>query len=233
MRGDTLNIRLKAIAELIPPGARIVDVGTDHAKLPAHLVHTGRASRAIATDIAPGPLAMAAAELARTGVSGVELRLCDGLDSLPVERIDEVVIAGMGGELIADIVTRCQAVHAPGKGIVCQPMSRAESLRGRMAQAGFSATAEKLAYEDGRYFVAMRYEYTGTAVMLDEAEARIGRLLRDGDPLAVDYIRWQIGVLERSAAAAGQSANGAQAAARYRSLITRLGEYLTKSKETL
>ena len=75
-----LSRRLETAAQWVPSGARLCDVGTDHATLPIWLLEQGRLAGAIATDIRPGPLDRARRNVERYGYADqVQLRLCDGL----------------------------------------------------------------------------------------------------------------------------------------------------------
>ena len=98
-----LTPRLACIAALVPQGARLADVGTDHGKLPVSLLLSGRVASAIGSDIGQGPLAHAARNAAEHGVA-LSLRLAPGLDAVQPDECDTVSIAGMGGQTIADIL---------------------------------------------------------------------------------------------------------------------------------
>lgn len=108
MRRLELSPRLAAIAEQVPQGARLADVGTDHAYLPAWLPAGGAHSGAVATDVREGP-SQRGRETAR--LYKVEdrmvFRCCDGLAAVEPQEADTVVIAGMGGELMARIGRTC------------------------------------------------------------------------------------------------------------------------------
>ena len=96
--------RLAAIAALVPDGARLADVGTDHALLPIRLLLDGKIQSAVATDIRPGPLSRAKENAYAAGVQDLSCVLCDGLTGVSPDSVDTVVIAGMGGENIAAIL---------------------------------------------------------------------------------------------------------------------------------
>ena len=100
----SLPPRLAAIAELVPVGRALADVGTDHALLPLWLLRRGRIPSAIATDIHKAPLERTRASLG--DVSGLRLILCDGLDGVEAGEVATVVIAGLGGDNMADILSR-------------------------------------------------------------------------------------------------------------------------------
>ena len=95
-----------AVAEQVPAGARVADVGTDHAMVPVWLVQSGRADSVLATDIRSGPLKSAAALVERTGTGGhIRLMQTDGLTGIGPADADTVIIAGMGGETMLAILS--------------------------------------------------------------------------------------------------------------------------------
>ena len=144
----SLQPRLHAIAELVPLGSRLADVGTDHAYLPIYLLQSGRIPWAVATDIHPGPLERGRCTAQFFGMEGrISFRLCDGLSAVSAEEVDSVVIAGMGGETIAAILDAVP--WSRDKQILVQPMSRAEFLRPWLAGHGWCILGETLVQDKG------------------------------------------------------------------------------------
>ena len=140
-----LSERLAAAATLVRDGVRIVDVGTDHAYLPAELVMSGKVTHAIACDIGEGPLDNARETVERFSLGGkIELRLSDGLEKVSPDEIDDVLICGMGGELIARILAASDWVFDGEKHLVLQPMSPADDLRVWLCENGFSSRTSLL-----------------------------------------------------------------------------------------
>ena len=112
----TLSTRLAFLAGWVPQGARLADIGTDHAYLPVWLDTHGRVSAAIAADLRPGPLQRARETGKLYGARHVDYRLCDGLAAISAEECDTIVIAGMGGENIAGMeVTAGEMSLSPGQ----------------------------------------------------------------------------------------------------------------------
>lgn len=117
MEAVRLTPRLQAIADQIVSGARLADIGTDHAHLPIWLMEHGRIASAVASDIRDGPLARAEENAAKHGcLDRISLRLGAGLDKVRPEECDVISIAGMGGETIADILAAALWTAA---GIIC------------------------------------------------------------------------------------------------------------------
>ena len=149
IRYKKLNKRLTAIAELVRPGATVCDVGTDHAYLPCYLARTGNYAQIYASDLNPNPLLRAKAEIEKQGVD-VRLIQSDGLENVP--QCDDVIIAGMGGELIAEIAEKCPFKHKNLR-LITQPMTRQEDLRQRLHNAGYEIILEKTVFENNRNFI--------------------------------------------------------------------------------
>lgn len=165
----TLNSRLSAAAELCRRGVVVCDVGTDHAQLACFLADGER--EVIACDINDGPLEAARRTVAEQGKQNVRVLKSDGLHE--IDYADDVVICGMGGELIADIIGGCRFL-SEGTRFILQPMTKAEVLRRRLYESGFEITEERTAYEGKRAYVIMLARYTGERRDIDEVTALCG-----------------------------------------------------------
>lgn len=120
-----LRPRLMALASRVPPGSRVADIGTDHARVPVYLLQRGITERVIATDIRQGPLDAAKDALQRRGLRA-DLRLCDGAAGLRPDEVDCVVIAGMGGDTVAAILRA--SPWLAGKHLLLQPQTHPERV---------------------------------------------------------------------------------------------------------
>jgi tRNA (adenine22-N1)-methyltransferase len=143
-----LSDRLETIYAMIEPGERVADIGSDHALLPIALHARGRARGIILSDVRPGPLEKARANLGRRLPGAVfDIRLGDGLAPYARGEVDVAVIAGMGGRLIADILSAdAEKARSFGRYIL-QPRNAADKLRIRLAALGFEIRDEALAVE--------------------------------------------------------------------------------------
>ncbi len=147
-----LTPRLEAIAGLVPECGTAADIGTDHAIVPVRLIETGRAKRVIASDVREGPLAAAGRTIAAAGMGDrIETRLGSGLSTLASGEAETVIIAGMGGLLIRDIIG-ADMEKARGARLVLQPMYQQAELREYLSQNGFAVTREILAAEGFRVY---------------------------------------------------------------------------------
>lgn len=190
--------RLLLCAELVT-GNYICDIGTDHGYLPAYLVITGRCRRAVAADINEMPLEAAKSVFARENISDkADFFLSDGLKNVPLEGVTDIVIAGMGGELISHILSADKRVKSFGGAFILQPMTRAADLRKYLAENGFETDTEKGVREGRFIYSVIRCRYTGNCRRLDPIAEIIGKL----DPNIPDdreYILLQSDRLSRSA----------------------------------
>ena len=143
MKRIHLTPRLQMTAELVPRGARLADIGTDHAYLPAALLQEGKIPFAIVSDLRQGPLERARATVRACGLyHQTAFRLCDGLRGFRREELDAAVIAGMGGATIAEILENAPWTSWEGFALVLQPMSSMPELRGRLREKGFCIAEE-------------------------------------------------------------------------------------------
>lgn len=197
-----LTPRLRLVRELVRPGKRAADIGADHAHLAICLVNSGKTPFCIASDLRPGPLkkAAAAVERYRAGEK-IELRLSNGLDGFSEkDNMEDIVMAGMGGELIAGIISRCDFLQTPKINLVLQPMSSQDFLRRSLYRAGFAIAREAVVKEGFRFYTVMTVSFTGVERDVDDAFSLIGRLPENGDPVSNEYIRLQAEKLQKKAA---------------------------------
>jgi len=172
-----LSFRLEAICSLVPFGARVCDIGTDHGYLSIELVKQKKAKSVIATDINEKPLSRARKNIALSGVEGISLRLCDGLSGVNKGETDCVIIAGMGGEVIAKIIEDAKDIlNDKAVTIILQPTTSPEFLRKFLANNGFEIQEELPIFENGKLYTAMRVCYVGMPRRYEEFWYFIGDL---------------------------------------------------------
>lgn len=157
-----MSARLEAIVELAERGDTLCDVGCDHAHVPIRLLQSGCYRRAIGMDVIAGPLGKAAGNLSLYGMEDlVELRLSNGLDAFSAGEADTLVITGMGGTLMEDILLRQPEKTASFSALVLGPQSDPEKVRAALRRLGFIIKKEKLVFEDGKYYPVIRAESGG------------------------------------------------------------------------
>lgn len=185
-----LRPRLRAIADMIPRGTKtVLDIGTDHAQLPVFLVQQGIANLVIASDIAEGPLARAKETVERFGVEKrVTLHQGNGLEGLEECGASEIVIAGMGGELMMQMIGAAPFVRDSAIGLILQPMTRAEVLCAWLGEQGFAVEDEVLV-EDDKLYRILAVRYHGRACAYRPIEAVVGpKIIGRQDDLTRQYL---------------------------------------------
>ena len=177
MRLFELDGRLSLCSEFVRRGSRLADIGTDHAYLPVYLAKKGVIKSALACDINDGPLKSAKKCIEKYAVSDmVTIKKCDGLSQVDVNNIDDIVIAGMGGELIADILSKCDLIKDSSKHLILQPMTKYEVLTKWLYKNGFEISSQKVVYCDKKYYTVMLCQYCDKKRELDLYSCLTGKL---------------------------------------------------------
>lgn len=193
-----LDSRLSAVASLVRKGAVVADIGTDHAYLLAYLLQKGIICKGIAADLRKGPLLNAEKTLYDCGqLENVRLVLSDGLDELSEGDCDDMVIAGMGGILIKDILERTPWVYNNKIRIIAQPMTHAEVLREFLVTNGFSIVKEAAATDGKRHYCVILAEYSGKKKQAEKWYTYTGELLKNTDEASRGYINKVVTALEK------------------------------------
>lgn len=131
----------------------IADIGTDHAYIPISLAKEGRIDKAIATDLRPGPLEIAKKNIEKYGFSDIiELRLSDGLDKIEKNEVSTFVIAGMGGDLIKNILDNDKKKAECAECLILQPMNSQDILRKWLFENEFSILKEDISIEQHKVY---------------------------------------------------------------------------------
>ncbi|MCI8554564.1 MAG: SAM-dependent methyltransferase [Clostridiales bacterium] len=200
-----LGPRLACAADLVRPGSRLADVGTDHALLPVSLVRRGVCPSAIASDVRPGPAERARLSVERAGLSSrIQVRVGSGLSVLTPDEADDLVIAGMGGETILSILAASLWIDSSRYRLILQPMSRPELLRRWLRCHGFSILREPAVCAGNRLYTILLCEYRPDAVpvggKLVEPQDYIGSVDAHDGEASVLYLQKQAQRLQKQAA---------------------------------
>ena len=172
MRMFQLDPRLQLCADFVRPKSRLADIGTDHAYLPVWLVSKGICPSAIAVDVREGPLERARENVTRYGMEGkIRLSLSSGLTALEPDDADDIVIAGMGGELMADILQQAPWLQDEKKHLILQPMTTAKELRLWLREHGFALLREECVRSEGKIYSVML-----AAFCPEQAQKLVGEL---------------------------------------------------------
>ena len=180
-----LKPRLQTAADMVRIGSRVADIGTDHAYLPASLILSGKIPSAVAADLRKGPLENAEETVRNNHIEDrVQLRLSDGLKCVSPDEADDIVIAGMGGILISEILTAAEWVRNPRYKLILQPQSHDEDVRKYLFSNGFSVVDEEVCFEDGKVYICIGAVYTGETFPHSETEIMFGTMLGRNDEAA-------------------------------------------------
>ncbi len=193
-----LSRRMHMVADMVPQSACVADVGCDHGYLSIWLIREGIAKRAIAMDLREGPLARAKENIRFFHQQErVETRLSDGLTELRPGEADTIVIAGMGGELMAGILKQGAEKVRRADCLVLQPQSDVHLVRAQLQEEGFTVVREDACFEDGKYYVVLCAR-RGTTVATDKCyEAYYGTyLIETSHPVYLEYLRQELGKKE-------------------------------------
>ena len=186
-----LTDRLLKIASLVTEGKKVADIGTDHGYIPVYLLNQGKVPYAILADVNKGPLENARGEVRHNKLlDKVDLRLGSGIEVLEKGEVDEVIIAGMGGILISELLeAKLEVAHSVDK-LILQPMQAQNELRKYLLNNGFEILDEVLVKEDFRIYEIIIAKYTGkNTVVSDDIYYEVGtKLIENKDPLLNEFI---------------------------------------------
>lgn len=180
-----LDERLQVIADFIPKGARVADIGTDQAYLPIFLIKQGYVAELIAGEVNSGPYKAAIANITKMQLSEkITLRFGDGLSILQPGEADTVVMAGMGGTTIINILELCPKVTAALECLILQPMVAAAKLRRWLAENSWQITDEALVVAENKIYEIIKAErnFAKKPCLLEDIEYEIGPVLLNKKP---------------------------------------------------
>lgn len=172
---------------MVTRGSRTADVGCDHGFVSIYLYENQIAPKVYAMDLRKGPLERAREHIAARGFSDyIETRLSDGLEALAEGEADTLICAGMGGRLMAEILSRGQEKTRRMKELILQPQSELRYFRAFLRENGYVVSAENMVKEDGKFYVIMKASYCGreTAGCFCKAEGVTGGECKGTVPVA-------------------------------------------------
>ncbi|MBT2690445.1 tRNA (adenine-N(1))-methyltransferase [Bacillus sp. ISL-47] len=159
MNTDKLSQRLEAVTNYIPSGARLADIGSDHAYLPCYAVKKGIVPFAIAGEVVEGPFQSAKRQVEMEELVGqISVRKGNGLEVINHDEVDCITIAGMGGALIAAILEEGKSKLSSVQRLVLQPNLSAISIRTWLIEHGWELIAEEILEEDGKIYEILAAE---------------------------------------------------------------------------
>lgn len=214
--GMELSDRLEALIGAVEPTEAAADIGTDHGFLPIELIRRGICQKMIACDVRSGPLERAKAHVKEAHLEEkIETRLADGLKGLRPGEVKGVVIAGMGGALMASILEKADPEVIEGLDqMILQPQSEFDKVRVQADRMGFAPVKEQMLIDRGKYYWLMVMkkkelhsfegnagdactEYPGDCLWEFPWQKTYGTILpKSQDPILLQYIHRQMDLLE-------------------------------------
>ncbi len=186
-----LSKRLYAAASFVTKGSVVADIGCDHAYTSIYIAENGIAKRVIAADINEGPVRTAKENVKACGMQKyIEVRQSCGLEKLrPEDNVDTLLISGMGGNLIIDILKGNAPVMENVKELILQPQSDIYRVRHFLHDTHFKIDAEKMIYDNEKYYTVIK-AVRGTQTFDNEYEYIYGRYLIDNrDEIFMRYLK--------------------------------------------
>lgn len=181
--------RLECIKSMVSDCRIVADIGTDHGYVAEMLLNDNVCERIIAADLNEGPLKSAIEHLTAARLSSrCDFRLGNGLEVLDENEADAIVIAGMGGELIAEIIENSKNVALGARELILQPMTTIDRLRKYLYENGFKITDENIVKEFHHYYFIIKAT-PGEEEPYDEIYFEISKiLLKKKDKLMYEYL---------------------------------------------
>ncbi|QNQ80389.1 tRNA (adenine(22)-N(1))-methyltransferase [Lactobacillus sp. PV034] len=174
-----LEQRLAQLADMVEPGSRVADIGTDHAYLPIALVKDEKVNFAIASDVAAGPLNNAINDIKMAGLEGkIITRLGSGLETLkPEDKIDTIIIAGMGGKLMRDLLDKPAQENNFYENLILEPNVGEPIVRKWLMDHSYKIEAEKIIEVSGHIYELIKAKWVKDLVNLSTAQIQFGPFL--------------------------------------------------------
>lgn len=188
----SLGPRLLCAASFIRCRTKIVDIGTDHAYLPAYLIENGIADSVLACDIGVMPLKNAENTVKAHSLGDrISLRISDGLREVSSDEAEEITICGMGGTLMTEILEAAPWVKKAGMHLILQPMTHSEDVRSYLALNGFLIEDEKFVVDAGKTYCCISAVYDGNADKAENGFLYFG-FLPPKDDINAQYVAKQL-----------------------------------------
>ncbi len=175
MKLPKLTPRLQKIYDILTPCETVSDIGTDHAYIPVCLCLSGKCQKAIASDINKGPVLRAKATATEYGAENmIDIRLGSGLKTVKENETDAIIVAGMGGLLIAQILEESKEVAKSCKELILQPMTAISELREYLIQNGYTIKEEHIVREEEKLYTIIKVS-VGEDMPYSPAELYMGK----------------------------------------------------------
>ena len=197
---------------MITPGRRLLDVGCDHAYLPIELVGSGVCPLAVATDISQSAVESAAANIKAAQLEDrISVRYADGLAGAKAGECDCLVISGMGGPLMIEIMSGREELLESFREVVLSPQSEVAQVRQWIAEHGMKLVDEKMVCDQHKYYVILKVTSGAEEIYSQDADTRAVQyaygphLIQRRDSVLADFLHEETGRLDEAIEAVCQS----------------------------
>lgn len=151
----SLSKRLNAIYNLVDYGSSLADIGADHGQLVIELYHNKVCKKLFCNDNKIGPYTILKSNVSKVS-EDIEVSLSSGIEALP-SYIDTLVIAGMGGDLIIDIINKHVDKLTNISTIILAPNTNVNLVREVVSKLGYKITKEVVVFEK-HYYQIIRFD---------------------------------------------------------------------------
>lgn len=173
-----ISLRLKTLLNMVDNCQCMADIGTDHGYVPIYLVKNKICEGAIASDINKGPIKKAEFNIRLHKLEDkIQCRLGRGLSTIKPGEAEEIVIAGMGGNLIRDIIEEGLEVFKGAKSLILQPMQHSQVLRKYIYNSGFKILDEELCIDENKFYEIIKVSYDENIKYIDSIFYEVGEVL--------------------------------------------------------
>ena len=168
-----LTKRLQACADLVRNGSRLADIGCDHGYVPVYLCENGLIKSAVASDINEAPLSSCRRLVEESMLEDrISCVLSDGLEKLELDNIDDILIAGVGGILIYEILRNCRS----DKHLILNPMTHPEEARRVLYENGYEIENDIVVADSNQHYSVFDAYYTGEAKAYTAVDLWLGKI---------------------------------------------------------
>lgn len=194
-----LKGRLKLIADKVQKCNVVADIGTDHAYIPIYLIQHNICKRAIASDVKTGPVEVAKRNIGIYKLNEkIETRLGSGLDTIEENEADTVIIAGMGGTLLTELLDANALKACKTSALILQPMNDLDVVRKWLYHNKFDIYEEELVAEGDKVYCVLAARFDGTEKNYETFQLHVGeKLIKKNDPLLLPYCEIKVRQIER------------------------------------
>ncbi len=194
-----LKGRLKLIADKVPECGTVADIGTDHAYLPIYLIRQGKCKKAVASDVRTGPVQVANRNISKYKLKDrIETRMGSGLETIGKNEADAIIIAGMGGTLLSELLEADAEKVCGDAVLILQPMNDLDIVRKWLYEHKFNIFDEELSAEGNKIYCVMAARFDGRTKPYEDFQLHVGEcLIKKQDPLLLSYCEMKVRQIDR------------------------------------